>query len=453
MQTSLGTSDPSRRFRRPVWSTIFVLLILCLSANTIASPATNGYWRTLYIDPAIYDTPYRISLFNPQNGEDGQRVWDQTKSMFIYGMGVFAVLYFLPEDFTGWDRSNANMVEMWRSNVKDVAVWDRDEWYINYIGHPYFGGVYYQVARKSGYRQWDAFIHTVLLSTFYWEYGVEAFAEEPSIQDLVIHPLMGWVYGEWAYQTEQKIRANGNTLGGSAALGSIALALLDPIDSLGRGINHLTGSDFFNAGHGYLSYTASPNRDETDHRLYLNMEFPLDGPRTRPPHPRRHRPPRPPINDPVDNSIVGISIGCGHTALDAHWGVEDDFLVKTTLGLYFTPRFSARLNYAQGELRISNTAKDISYENYGLETQYFLRPHHRLRPYLSAGFGEQQWEQSRSRKYFHWTGGIGLHYQPRPKLSLQIDWAHHLTYSERTHDQTFSFNLIYRFGRGEHHDW
>ena len=33
----------------------------------------------------------------------------------------------------------------------------------------------------------------------------EAFAEVPSMQDLVITPVLGWAYGEWAYQKEMEI--------------------------------------------------------------------------------------------------------------------------------------------------------------------------------------------------------------------------------------------------------
>jgi len=103
--------------------------------------------------------------------------------------------------------------------VKGGPVWDRDTGMLNLVGHPYFGGVYYQVARKSGYRQWDSFLYATIMSTFYWEYGIEAFAEVPSIQDLVITPVLGWAYGEWAFNTEMDIREDGGDVWGSSILG------------------------------------------------------------------------------------------------------------------------------------------------------------------------------------------------------------------------------------------
>ena len=212
------------------WLTLGCVL-LCALTPAKSSAQTNSYWTALGIDPAIYGTPFSISLFSPKNGEDGARTWSQTKSLFFYGLGVVAVLYVLPSDVTGWERDN-NFLGNWVDNVTAGPVWDRDNSAYNYIGHTYSGGVYYQVARKSGYRQWDAFIYTTLMSTFFWEYGVEAFAEIPSIQDLVVTPLMGWVYGEWAYKTDMKIRNRDNEVMGSKVLGGISLFLLDPVDVL-----------------------------------------------------------------------------------------------------------------------------------------------------------------------------------------------------------------------------
>ena len=70
-----------------------------------------------------------------------------------------------------------------------------------------------------------------MMSTFYWEYGIEAFAEVPSMQDLVITPVLGWAYGEWAYQKEMAIRSSGGTVWGSETLGDVSLFFLDPIDA------------------------------------------------------------------------------------------------------------------------------------------------------------------------------------------------------------------------------
>ena len=372
-----------------LWFTTGCVVLSSLLPSAVKGQ-TNAYWIPHGIDSAIYDTPYRISLFNPQNGEDGARTWSQTKTLFFVGLGVVGVLAVMPEEMTGWD-PDSDIFGKWAENVKNGPEWDRNNWIYNYVGHTYSGGVYYQVARKSGYRQWDSFFYTFLMSTFYWEYGVEAFAEIPSIQDLAVTPLLGWVYGEWAYKTEMDIRDNQSKAFGSRFLGSIALFFLDPIDSIGRGINRVAGRKWVKAGYGYFSYTASPTATETDHTVYLNVSVPIGGDPG--PDYRETRDLRlDDADDPVNTGIVGISVGPGYTLLDSEWGMENDLYTKVALGLYFTPYLSSRLAYARGELTERTTRQQVTYENYSLDAQYYLNAQRAFRPYITAGFWEQPWK-------------------------------------------------------------
>ncbi len=418
--------------------------------GSAASGQTNAYWKTIEINPALYAHPYRVSLFNPQNGEDGARAWSQTKSVFVYGLGVMGILVVLPEEYTGWN-TDSDIFRKWYDNISEGPEWDRNNWAYNYIGHTYSGGVYYQVARKSGYRQWDSFLYSFLMSTFYWECGIEAFAEVPSIQDLVVTPVLGWVYGEWAYQTEIKIRANHSEVLGSGLLGSIVLFILDPVDGLGRGVNRLSGQNWIKSGYGYFSYSALPHETGTDHRIYLHLRIPLgvSGPPEQPGKTAQpeHR------DDPVDTGIVGVSIGGGYTLLDDEWNVENGLYGKMTLGLYFTPRLSLRLAYAAGDLTDRATGNDVRYENYSLDMQLYLNKNRRIRPYFTTGFGEQIWNKDEEKISFHWNGGIGLHLKIHRKWALQADWINFYNTSENVYDQQFSTALIYRFGQGEHNRW
>ena len=417
-------------------------------AEAIPYWPTNTYWTALGINPALYNSPYSVSLFRPQNGEDGARVWSQTKSMLFYGAGVALFLAALPESATGWETED-NIFDKWVENVKAGPRWDHDNWAYNYIGHAYVGGVYYQVARKSGYRQWDAFVYTSLMSTFYWEYGIEAFAEVPSIQDLVWTPLIGWVYGEWAYQTELKVRDNNNKVAGSKILGETSLFLLDPIDSLGRGINRVAGRRWIKSGYGYFSYTAMPDGTETDHTVYLNMRFPIGGHPEPATETRRieYR------NDPIDTGIVGFAVGTGHTFLDKKWKIEDDFYTRLSLGLYFSPRFSARVGYAWADLKKTESDGTVMYENYSLDAQYYLNTKRKLRPYITAGFGEQMWDEDKDQKSFQLNAGLGMHWQFHRKWALHADWVNYYSNHKDTYDQNVNASLVYRFGQGEHADW
>jgi len=447
---------PFQRFA--VWvvllGTLFASNVQGQTNTPIASDpffSTNSYWQSLPIDPAIYNSPYRISLFHPQNGENGARAWSQTKSVFFYGLGVVGVLAIMPESMTGWD-TDVDIFGKWIDNVTEGPVWDRDNAVYNYVGHTYSGGVYYQVARKSGYRQWDSFVYTFLMSTFYWEYGVEAFAEVPSIQDLVVTPVLGWVYGEWAYQTELNIREGDNTVVGSKILGSVSLFFLDPIDSIGRGVNRLVGRRWIKAGRGYFSYTAAPTEnDGTDHTVYLNMQVPIGGSyEPKKDYKTTHFASK---NDPVDTGIVGFTVGTGHTFLDSKWGLEDDFYTQLSLGLYFTPSFSVRLNYAWTDLSDSTTQKSVTYENYSLDAQYYFGTKRKLRPFITAGFGEQLWDEDMDQKTFQLNGGLGVHWQAFKKIAFQADWVNYYSFSDEAYDQTLTAAFVYRFGRGEHSNW
>jgi hypothetical protein len=240
------------------------------------STSSNRFLEELDRQDDFAAAPYKVSLFNPTNGEDSERLWSQTKSIGFYGLGVAGALALMPESITNWEKDDVQLMNQWWDNVRQGPVWDRDAWVINYIGHPYFGGVYYQAARKSGYRQWDAFVYSALMSTFYWEYGIEAFAEIPSIQDLVVTPTLGWVYGEWAFQKERQIRLGGGTVMGSQAIGSTALFFLDPVDSIGRGVNNMAGKELVKAGTGYMGIHSNVLRNgdvETQYRVQLNYAF------------------------------------------------------------------------------------------------------------------------------------------------------------------------------------
>ncbi|WP_455366076.1 DUF3943 domain-containing protein [Kaarinaea lacus] len=224
---------------------------------------------------------YEITLFNPCPGENRKRLWQQTKVVFVAGFGVMGVIALLPEEISKWDRSEigkGQLIEKWWDNVRAGPVWDSDKWYINYIGHPYFGGVYYQAARKSGYNQWNSFIYSALMSTFYWEYGLEAFAEVPSLQDLVVTPLGGWIYGEWAHHKEQEIRARGGTALGSQTWGSISLFLLDPLGSIDTWVrkkfNKKIQEPVFHIAHSPVVYVGDGNMVSYDHwELKLALKF------------------------------------------------------------------------------------------------------------------------------------------------------------------------------------
>lgn len=404
-------------------------------------------WENIPLGEEFYQSPYQISLFSADNGEDGARLWSQTKSIFAYGFGVIGVIALLPEDISSWDKEEGIFTK-WSTNVKAGPVWDRDTGPLNLIGHPYFGGVYYQVARKSGYRQWDAFIYSAMMSTFYWEYGIESFAEIPSIQDLVITPVLGWAYGEWAFNTEMDIREDNDTVWGSSILGSTALILLDPVDSLSVGINNLFGKEIIKAGTGYVAVkdTVIGLNGETENQIQLNISLQLgDGGNYTPNKPKRKKR----KSDPIDTGIIGLSYGVGQVYLDDYWHVSDGTIGEYSLGLYFTKSFSSRVSYAKTKLDSMVSGRELAYENYSLDSQYYFNTQSSLRPYVTAGFGEMMWHKDNDFKTFQVNAGAGVHYKLTNKFALQLDWRHYHSTQKSTGEDTVAARLVYYLGNGE----
>ncbi|WP_429739316.1 DUF3943 domain-containing protein [Enterovibrio makurazakiensis] len=165
-----------------------------------------------------------------------EKDWDylmgQTYTILGLSVATVGLMTFLPESVTNWtpeDRDFSNLAGKWWDNVSAGPVWDKDDHYLNYVMHPYFGGVYYTAARHSGFTEFESFLYSFTMSTFFWEYGVESFAEVPSIQDIIVTPLFGAAVGEWMYLTEKEIVADGGEVMGSDTLGGVSLFFLNPV--------------------------------------------------------------------------------------------------------------------------------------------------------------------------------------------------------------------------------
>jgi hypothetical protein len=141
----------------------------------------------------------------------------------------------MPESITNWNTEKLqeqSLYERWDEHISTTPVWDNDDWVINYIGHPVSGAFYYTMARNDGMSIGESAAFSALMSTFFWEYGYEAFAEVPSIQDLIVTPLFGSIFGEGMFMLEKKLDQRGGVVFGSTTLGNIGYFLLDPMGSI-----------------------------------------------------------------------------------------------------------------------------------------------------------------------------------------------------------------------------
>ena len=158
---------------------------------------------------------------------------------------AIGVLVALPESISKWDLSaleEQSLSEKWKENVKAGPVWDEDEFAINYIGHPLSGAWYYTMARNNGLDPFGSFIYSVFVSSIIWEYGYEAFAEIPSIQDLISTPVLGSLLGEYFYYLEGEIDKNRGLVFGSKYLGNFSYFAIDPLGNIADGIGGFIGA-------------------------------------------------------------------------------------------------------------------------------------------------------------------------------------------------------------------
>jgi hypothetical protein len=154
---------------------------------------------------------------------------------------VFGALYAMPESFTHWDKQamkENGIFWKWKQNVKAGPVMDQDSFFINYITHPYSGAVYFMTARSSGFTFLESFGYSAIMSTFFWEYGIEAFAEIPSIQDLISTPILGSAMGEGFFYAKKSILRHHKKVLKSRFLGKTTLFLIDPFNSILEGFGY-----------------------------------------------------------------------------------------------------------------------------------------------------------------------------------------------------------------------
>ena len=184
--------------------------------------------------PSFYELneqPNPVPAYVPDNG--ARYVLGSTAVMFAGSLAVTGIFYFLPSNFTGWARKElsdiAGLGDRWKERVRSGPVVDNDDLFLNWVTHPYWGAVYYMQPRVAGYSWAESVLFSFVASAFFWEYGIESFAEIPRWQDLVITPAIGSIFGELFYRGSLAIEANQRTVLGSRILGEAMLIAMDPL--------------------------------------------------------------------------------------------------------------------------------------------------------------------------------------------------------------------------------
>ena len=174
---------------------------------------------------------------------DPRRLLYNTGLFMGTALASFGLLWVLPESFTNWNKEEMleyGMFNRWKDNVRAGPVWDEDGIFLNWVIHPWAGAVYFMSARGSGFNKWESFAYSAIMSTLFWEYGVEAFAEIPSWQDLIVTPILGSIIGEQFFRWKGNVIRNDKKVLNSKILGGVSLFFMDPFNLLLDGFGYKT---------------------------------------------------------------------------------------------------------------------------------------------------------------------------------------------------------------------
>jgi len=158
-----------------------------------------------------------------------------------YQWVTIGLLYAAPEGVSGWtnEQKEGYRTSIWWDNVTHPQI-DSDDFYINYVLHPYWGAAYYVRAQERGYSRRQSFWYSVLLSSTY-EFGAEALFEEPSIQDIIATPVFGSVLGNYFMKVRGNIRDREVRLGYRKTSDKWLWVITDPLGSLNQRVDDWLG--------------------------------------------------------------------------------------------------------------------------------------------------------------------------------------------------------------------
>jgi hypothetical protein len=231
-------------------------------------------------DPTLDSEANYLTLQFDAEVKDGRGLWRDTLYFAGYQFAAVAILYAMPEDVTGWsveDKQNYSMSKWW-NNITEPQM-DSDDFYLNWVVHPYWGASYFVRARERGYSNMQSFWYSTLLSTMF-EFGAEALAEEPSYQDIVLTPALGSLLGAWFMQVREGERERSDLRGYRSTSDKWIWVLTDPLGSLNHQVDKLFRVDadisvrpFFATSLPFEDPYARPYSGSDDEVVGLNLQL------------------------------------------------------------------------------------------------------------------------------------------------------------------------------------
>ena len=80
----------------------------------------------------IYDRTYSLM----ENEVDGERLKQNTLLFVGVCVATMGFLYMMPSSFTNWEDNGKSPFSKWWRNVSHAPVWDKDDFFLNYVTHP-----------------------------------------------------------------------------------------------------------------------------------------------------------------------------------------------------------------------------------------------------------------------------------------------------------------------------
>lgn len=166
------------------------------------------------LHPAPADLPAeenRLPVIGPPPPRRAEKTFLTLTGLSVVGAAVYA---FAPSSFVGgnkdgqWADAWGHFKEAWTK----PPVFDKDPAIVNYLGHPWFGSLFYLSQRNYEDSPLRAFLFSTLMSTCF-EYFVESWSERPSVNDLIVTPVVGSILGELIFQATREMRKDGFTTG------------------------------------------------------------------------------------------------------------------------------------------------------------------------------------------------------------------------------------------------
>lgn len=181
---------------------------------------STGSFRDLYgglrnqalLKPAPANLPAeenRLPVIGPPPPRHAEKMFLTLTGLSIVGAGVYA---FAPSSFVGGNKEGQwnDAWEHFKRAWTKPPVWDKDPASVNYLGHPWFGSLFYLSQRNYEESPLRSFLFSVFMSTAF-EYFVESWSERPSINDLIVTPVVGSILGEAIYLATKEMRKDGFT--------------------------------------------------------------------------------------------------------------------------------------------------------------------------------------------------------------------------------------------------